>query len=79
MKPDPIQSEGASENQSDWVKTPVSNLVRYKPSGVYFARVRLRGKLFRQTLKTSVISVAKLRLNDFIKEKTAELGGSRLS
>jgi hypothetical protein len=36
-----------AENQSDWVKTPVANLVRYKPSGIYFARLRIRGKLFR--------------------------------
>lgn len=63
-----------SETQSDWVKTPVANLVRYKPSGIYFARVRIRGKLFRQALKTDVMSVAKLRLPDFIKEKQEEMG-----
>ena len=56
------------------MKTPVANLVRYKPSGIYFARVRIRGKLFRQTLKTDVISVAKLRLGDFIKERQEEMG-----
>jgi hypothetical protein len=27
-----------TESQSDWVMTPVANqLVRYKPSGIYFA------------------------------------------
>ena len=57
-----------------WVKTPVANLVRYKPSGIYFARVRVRGKLFREALKTNVISVAKLRLADFIKDKQDEMG-----
>lgn len=49
------------------MKTPVANLVRYKSSAIYFARLRIRGKLFRQRLKTAVISVAKLRLEDFIK------------
>jgi integrase len=69
-------ARAASDNaaQSDWVKTPVANLVRYKPSGIYFARVRVRGKLFRQSLKTNVLSVAKLRLGDFIKERQEELG-----
>jgi integrase len=63
-----------AENESDWVKTPVANLVRYKPSGIYFARVRIKGKLFRQSLKTDVITTAKLRLADFIKDKRDEMG-----
>jgi len=63
-----------AESSSDWVKTPVANLVRYKASGIYFVRVRIRGKLFRQSLKTNVISVAKLRLRDFAKEKQEEMG-----
>lgn len=49
-------------------------MVRYKPSGVFFARVRVRGKLFRQSLKTDKMSVAKLRLGDFIKERQEEMG-----
>jgi integrase len=62
------------ESHSDWVKTQVANLVRYKPSGIYFARVRIRGKLFRQALKTDVMSVAKLRLRDFVQDKQEEMG-----
>jgi integrase len=50
-----------------WQKTPFSNLIRYVPSGGYFARLRIRGKLIRKTLKTDVLSVAKLRLADFEK------------
>ena len=38
------------------------------PSGVYFARIRVRGKLIRRSLKTNATSVAKLRLADL--EKT---------
>jgi hypothetical protein len=56
-----------------WVKTPVANLVRYVPSGIYFARVRVGGKLIRQSLKTDKISVARLRLTDLIKEERENL------
>src|SRR5262244_3613244 len=68
------QTADNTKSQSDWAKTPVANLVRYKPSGIYFARARIRGKLFRQSLKTDVMSVAKLRLTDFTKTKQEEMG-----
>ena len=45
-----------------WQKTSYANLVRYNPSGTYFCRIRVRGKLIRKTLHTDVLSVAKLRL-----------------
>ncbi|HZT21448.1 MAG TPA: hypothetical protein VFB55_00925, partial [Verrucomicrobiae bacterium] len=35
---------------------------------MYFCRVRVRGKLIRKSLKTDVLSVAKLRLSDKEKE-----------
>ena len=69
----PEQPAENTESHSDWVKTPVANLVRYKSSGVYFARLRIRGKLFRRSLKTDVISAAKLRLGDFIWERREEM------
>jgi len=68
-----------ADNESDWVKTPVANLIRYKPSGIFFARVRIRGKLFRQTLQTNVMSVAKLRLRDFTKDKQEDMGDAVLT
>lgn len=58
-------SKTASEPQ--WQKTPYANLVRYEPSGTYFARLRVRGKLIRRSLKTTQIRVAKLRLGDLEK------------
>jgi integrase len=58
-----------TEKDSEWQKTPYANLVRYKSSGIYFARFRVRGKLIRRTLKTSQISVAKLRLGDLEKQE----------
>jgi integrase len=69
-------SEGKQEKKSPWAKTPVANLVRYRSSGVYFARVRVAGKLIRQSLKTNVFSVAKIRLADLTQEqrKAAEVG-----
>jgi len=42
-------------------------------SGTYFARVRIGGKLIRQSLKTDRISVARLRLTDFVKEERENL------
>src|ERR1035438_9056150 len=56
-------------SDSEWQKTPYANLVRYKSSGIYFARFRVRGKLIRRSLKTSRISVAKLRLGDLEKQE----------
>ncbi len=50
-------------------KTLFSNLVPYVPSSKYFARLRIAGKLIRKSLKTDVLSVAKLRstgLENFI-------------
>ena len=48
----------------EWQKTSYANLIRYVPSGTYFARVRVAGKLIRRSLKTDVLTVAKLRLAD---------------
>jgi hypothetical protein len=58
-----------TENEPQWLKTPVANLVRNAASGIYYARVRVRGKLIWKTLKTDRMSVAKLRLGDFLKEE----------
>ncbi|MBM3835826.1 MAG: hypothetical protein FJ403_21685 [Verrucomicrobia bacterium] len=56
-----------------WQKTSFANLVRYIPSGTYFARVPVRGKLIRKSLKTDKISVAQLRMTD------VRLGNSNLA
>ena len=39
------------QQNTQWQKTPVANLVRNAASGVYYARVRVRGKLIWKTLK----------------------------
>ena len=62
-------SDQVSDSESDWQKTPYSNLIRYVPSGTYFARMKVKGKLIRRSLKTKTLSVAKLRLSDFEKDE----------
>jgi uncharacterized protein len=51
-----------------WESTSIQNLIRYRPSGTYFARFKVGGKLVRQSLETAVFSVAKQRLPDKIRE-----------
>jgi len=62
-------NDSKSEKEPQWQKTPIANLVRNTSSGNYYARVRVRGKLIWKTLKTDRMSVAKLRLGDFLKEE----------
>ncbi len=57
-------SADSAEKVKLWQKTNFSNLIRYTPSGVYFCRIRVQGHLIRKSLKTDVLSVAKLRLTD---------------
>ena len=59
------------------MKASVANLVRYKPSGIYFARAKVRGKLIRKSLDTNVLSVAKLRLADVLDTEHKAVGESK--
>ena len=66
----PIQARSnAAKTSKDWQKTSYANLIRYVPSGIYYARLRVKGKLIRKSLKTDVLSVGKLRLADFEKQE----------
>ena len=62
-----------TQRKTLWQKTQYANLIRYDPSGTYYARIRIRGKLLRKSLETDLISVAKLRLGDL--EKTERQAG----
>ncbi len=62
------QPDSEAADESPWVKSSTPNLYRYRPSGVYFARAKVGGKLIRQSLKTTKYSVAVLRLNDLLKQ-----------
>src|SRR5882672_6297682 len=53
-----------------WKSFPrAPNLLHYVPSGKFFGRVKINGKLVRQTLKTDVFTTAKLRLGDYVKDQ----------
>jgi len=62
-------AEPTSNSADLWQKTQYANLVRYVPSKVYFARIRVKGKLIRKSLKTDSLTVAKLRLADLEKSE----------
>lgn len=52
-----------------WERTNVTNLLRNGRSGTYYARVKVNGKEKWRSLKTSVFSVAKLKVGDVEKEE----------
>src|SRR5579871_1911362 len=45
-----------------------AGLMQFIPSGVYFARAKVNGKIFRRSLETDVFTTAKVRLPDKLKE-----------
>jgi len=60
-----------------WQSFPkVPNLLQYVSTGTYFGRVKVEGKIFRESLDTDVFTTAKLRLPDFIKKKLSVAGRS---
>jgi integrase len=68
-----------------WEPTGVQNLIRHSSTGTYYARLRIAGKLISKSLKTKVLSVAKLRLPDEkkkhleIHEKRQALGDGKMT
>ncbi len=70
--------ETTSSGTSVWERTSVTNLLRNRDSGRYYARWKIAGKQRWQVLNTDVFSVAKLRI---IQEsgKVQGLRGSRAS
>jgi hypothetical protein len=45
-------AEPMAKSADLWPKTHYANLVRYVPSGIYFARMGFKGKLIRKSLQT---------------------------
>ncbi|HOX57218.1 MAG TPA: site-specific integrase [Candidatus Paceibacterota bacterium] len=78
------KSQANTSQPKDWL-TVGENLIRYLPSGKYYARIRTGGKLYRESLKTDVLSVAKLRLADLEKslrqmtENQAEIARGKMT
>ncbi|HSY19368.1 MAG TPA: tyrosine-type recombinase/integrase [Candidatus Acidoferrales bacterium] len=53
-----------------WRSFPrVPHLLQYVSSGTYFARLKIKGKLIRESLETTVWTTAQLKLVDFLKDK----------
>ena len=44
---------------AQWASRPVANLVRSVPSGMYFARAWVGGKLIRRSLQTNVLIISR--------------------
>lgn len=63
----------SASDEKVWQTTAIQNLVWYRPSGTYFARFRVGGKLVWKSLKTATFSVAKQRLPDALREHRSKL------
>ena len=75
MNPMPDTQPGARKRDEhlstdgQWRSFPkVPHLLQYVSNGNYYGRIKVGGKVFRESLKTSVWTTAKLRLTDFLKE-----------
>ena len=63
----PAKRDDRTSPDGKWRSFPkVPNLLQYASTGTYFARVKVNGKLIRQSLKTTVHTTAKERLRDFL-------------
>lgn len=63
---------GKEEKHGVWERTNVTNLLRNRESGTYYARVKVNGKQKWRSLGTTFFSVAKLKLGDKEKEIRAQ-------
>jgi hypothetical protein len=62
-----------TSDEKVWQPTAVQNLVRYTPSGTYFARFRVGGNLVWKSLKTAMFSVAKQRLPETLRDHRSKI------
>ena len=53
------------DNGAHFPKYP--HLLQYVSNANYYARIKVNGKVIRESLKTTVWTTAKLRLADFLK------------
>lgn len=63
------QREEHLSSDGQWRSFPkVPNLLQYVSNGNYYGRIKIGGKVIRESLKTTVWTTAKLRLTDFLKK-----------
>lgn len=68
-KTQPRKREDHLSGDGQWRSFPkVPNLLQYVSNGNYYGRIKVGGKVIRQSLKTRVWTSAKLRLTDFLKK-----------
>jgi integrase len=69
-KPAKSKRDATLSLDGKWRSFPkVPNLLQYVSTGKYFGRVKINGKVFRESLNTDVFTTAKLLLGDFLKKK----------
>lgn len=68
------ESTQTAKAGSPWESTSTQYLIRYRPSGVYFAKFKVGGKQFRFSLETTVRTVAQVRLVEERKKRAATAG-----
>jgi hypothetical protein len=67
--PKPEKSKDRLSKDKKWRSfSKAPGLLQYVSTGVYFARVKLDGKLFRKSLETTSLLTAKEKRPDFVKE-----------
>ena len=68
-QPDSRKRDERLSSDGQWRSFPkVPHLLQYISSGKYYGRIKVRGKVIRESLQTDVWSTAKLRLVDFLKK-----------
>lgn len=59
-----------NRDESVWEKSPTANLIKYKPSGVYFVRATVNGRrIGPKSLKTTSYSIAQTKLAQFLNKE----------
>jgi integrase len=67
--PDRKREENLSKD-GKWRSFPrVPHLLQYVSNGNYYGRIKLNGKIIRESLETTVWTTARLKLADFLKER----------
>ena len=61
----------ANDRQTSWEPTRYQHLFRYVSSGTIFARLKIRGKQVRESLKTSNLELAKNKLAELERNERA--------
>jgi hypothetical protein len=69
--PSMTKTEQKIDKPSVWEPTRYTNLFRYVPSGMIFARFKIQGKQVRKSLKTSNLELAKNKLAELERNERA--------